>query len=256
MAPQMPGYAIVWADDFNGPSGSAVDQSKWDQVSRPQSQNSNNELENYTNSTDATHLSGDGGLYIIPKHDSGSNMWNSARLEGKSAFSCDNNHKMVFQAEIRVGFRNNPAQNKGMWPAFWTLGNDIKTGTSWPKCAEWDILETATTLGNKNQGTLHYQDANGNRNGSFNNQVTYSQGEYHTWALKVDRTSGDWQTESLVWYLDGQEFYRVNGSQIGTPEQWGEVAHKSFFPILNVAVGGGFPGNPDGNTLGGFESGM
>ena len=248
-APQIPGYAIVWLDEFNGPHYAAVNGNNW--ISKTGA-NANHELQQYTTSTENAHLSGDGRLYIIPKK-AASGQWTSARLEGKSSFTCDDDHTMIFQSEIRVG--NHPAADqKGIWPAFWALGNNIRTGTSWPKCGEWDILELINGS-TSNQGTLHFLNSGGAHQ-QFGGGVNFTGGNYHIWALKVDRRGASFRDEKLTWYLDNHPFFEVTGAQIGTAEQWSDVAHKPFYPLLNVAVGGDYPGNPNAQTLDGFDSGM
>lgn len=248
-APQKPGYKIVWLDEFNGPSGAAVDGSKWFSKTGA---NANHEIQQYTTSTDNAHLSGGGQLYIIPLKQA-SGQWTSARLEGIESFTCDDDHTMILQSEIRVG--NHPAsQQQGIWPAFWALGNSIRTGAGWPKCGEWDILELingSTT----NQGTLHFLNSGGAHQ-MFGGKVDFTGGDYHTWALQVDRRGVSFQNEKLTWYLDDRPFFEITGAQIGTAEQWSDVAHKPFYPLLNVAVGGDFPGNPNDQTRDGFESGL
>lgn len=248
-APNKPGFALVWSDEFDGASGSAVDGSKWNSKTGP---NSNHEAQQYTTSTDNAHLSGDGQLYLIPIKD-GSGHWTSARLESRYSFNCDPGHQMIFQAEIRLG--NNPAaQQQGLWPAFWTLGAAVRNGVGWPKCGEWDILEVINGS-STNQGTLHYLNSS-NVNPMFGGRVDFNHNDYHTWALKVDRTPGNFQDEKLTWSVDGNPFFEIPGARVGDAEQWDDVAHKGFFPIMNIAVGGDYPGQPNDQTVGGFQSGM
>ena len=156
---------------------------------------------------------------------------------------------------MKLGGDDASRQN-GIWPAFWALGGSFREGVPWPKCGEWDIFETKNTLGFDSLGTLHFQNADGSHNDGFSGRVTYDPKGSHVWSIEVDRTSGQTATESLTWKLDGQTFFQVTGAQVGSDEQWEELAHKEYFPVLNVAVGGGFPGNPDSRTKGGPGSGM
>ncbi|KAH8808797.1 glycoside hydrolase family 16 protein [Xylogone sp. PMI_703] len=252
--PQMDGYHVVWSDDFNGAQGTQVDHSNWNQIAK--SDNPNGEIETYTSGSANAHLSGDGQLYIIPKKSSSG--WTSARLESVGAWACSATHAVVFQAELWVpNFTGSPAKFAGLWPAFWAKGNTFRTeNIGWPACGEWDIFEVTDKLGDQNQGTLHYQDANGQHNGAFNGRVTYAGGQYHTWAFKVDRRNNDWTQQKLTWYLDGKEFYHVTGAMIGTTEQWHELAWSPFYIILNVAIGGGYPGNPTSSTVDGYDASM
>lgn len=248
-APEIPGYALVWSDEFDGASGAAVDGSKWNSKTGP---NSNNEVQQYTTSTNNASLSGDGQLYIIPVKDS-SGHWTSARLEGRYSFNCDAGNRMIFQAEIRLG-NNPPEQQQGLWPAFWTLGGAVRTGVGWPECGEWDILEIINGS-STNQGTLHYLNSS-NVDPSIGGRIDFNRNEYHTWTIEVDRTADTFQGEKLKWSLDGNAFFEITGATVNNGEQWDDVAHKAFFPIMNLAVGGDYPGLPNSQTVGGFQSGM
>lgn len=253
-APQQSGYKMLWADDFNGASGSSVDRTHW--IYQTNIGNSNGEVQTYTTDIANGHLSGDGQAYIIPKKSG--NSWTSARLETQQSWNCAANKALLFQAEVWVpDFTSKPAKFAGLWPAFWAKGTTSRQGVSWPKCGEWDIMEVANNHGNVNQGTLHFIDANGNYNPTFHGTTTYEGGKYHTWGFKVDRRGGNWKTDTLTWYLDGKQFYQVKGSDIGTLQQWKDLAWQPYFMILQVAVGGGFAGgNPTDSTVSGYDSSM
>ncbi|VUC30853.1 unnamed protein product [Clonostachys rosea] len=253
-APSLDGYSIIWADDFDGTRGAAVDLSKWKyQVGVG---NTNGEEQVYTTDPANAHLSGDGQVYIIPMRSG--DGWTSARLETQKGWNCPAKKAMIFQAEIYIpNFTNNPSKYKSLWPAFWAKGISNRNGVSWPGCGEWDIFETSYLRSNWNQGTLHFKDANGQHNSTFSGRVQYTGGEYHTWALKVDRRDGDWQTDKLIWYLDGKEYYRVTGSQVGNLDVWKQLAWQPYFMIMQVAVGGGYAGgSPDAGTIEGLEASM
>ncbi|KAJ7889753.1 glycoside hydrolase family 16 protein [Mycena leptocephala] len=252
--PTNSGYHVVWSDDFNGAHYAPVDHSKWNQIYGTPTQNGEDEI--YNSGTDQVHLSGDGEVNIVPTLSN--HEWLSGRLESTGAWACDAGNAMIFQAEIWVpDFTGDPAKFAGLWPAFWTLGNSLRTsGTKWPLCGEWDIFEVTDRLSNQNQGTIHFVDANGNNNGNFAGRVTYAGGQYHTWAFKVDRRNSDWTKQQLTWYLDGKEFYHVTGAMIGTFTQWEQLAYKSYYIILNVAVGGDYPGYPTSQTVSGYDASM
>jgi hypothetical protein len=125
-APEIPGFAKVWSDVFDGLAGAHPNPANWT-LETPE-QNANHEWQKYTTSTDNAFLSGSGQLCIAPQKVNG--VWTSARMHGNFSFQCDNNHKMIFAASIRVG-QNPPAQQQGIWPAWWTLGQSIQHGTDW-----------------------------------------------------------------------------------------------------------------------------
>lgn len=152
-------------------------------------------------------------------------------------------------------------QQSGIWPAFWALGKSIRDPdpakrVPWPDCGEWDIFENAHGS-NWMLPTLHYG-LHGQHRGQGGEKYSFAAGEFHIWALKVVRDVADWQSERLEWWLDGNNFYTITGGQIGDADLWGNVAHKAFFPILNVAAGSNVPegGQPNDATVDGLASGM
>ncbi|KAE8440457.1 hypothetical protein EG329_007589 [Mollisiaceae sp. DMI_Dod_QoI] len=255
--PAETGYTLVWHDGFTGAKGTLPNQSAnyWTIVDAGPN-TGNNEVQTYTSNTNNVSLNGSGVLYIEPQKD-GNGHWTSARLEGKSAFSCPAGHRMILQAEIRTGTFPYNSQ-AGIWPAFWALGKDIRNGIPWPECGEWDILENAHGVA-YTLASLHYGPHGGGELSQGGQKTTFVVEDFHTFAIKVNRTSSDWRQESLQWYVDGKNFCTVTGAQVNDPVLWGNVAHKAFFPVLNVAVGSNFPndgGQPDGNTVSGLGSGM
>lgn len=249
------GYSLVWSDDFSGSQGSSPNQSKWDILSKGPNTKTG-EVQTYTTSTSNSSLSGSGILHITPQKDS-SGHWTSARLEGKSAFSCPAGHRMLLQAEIRTGV-DPVSEQAGVWPAFWALGKDIHSGIPWPECGEWDILENAHGVA-YTLASLHYGAHGGGELSQGGKSQSFTVEEFNTFALKVNRSSSNWKEESLQWYVNGKNFCTITGAQVNDPVLWGNVAHKSFFPILNVAIGSNFPGvggPPDDKTVSGLGSGL
>ncbi|KAJ7321831.1 glycoside hydrolase family 16 protein [Mycena albidolilacea] len=241
--PAMPGYHV----------GLGIDHSKWAQAVGPTG--NNGELQVYTAGAGNVHLSGDGQLYIIPTKSG--NTWYSGRIESMASQSCAAGGAMVFQAELWVpDFTGVPAKFAGLWPAFWTLGQNFRSGAGWPKCGEWDIFEVYNGLGTLNKGTIHFENPDGSRNDAFARLVNYAGGQYHTWAFKVDRRNPDWKQQKLTWYLDGTEYYSITGAQIGEFTQWTELAYNPYFVILNMAVGGDYPGYPTAQTIGGYDASL
>ncbi|KAF4985170.1 hypothetical protein FGRMN_11272, partial [Fusarium graminum] len=79
---------------------------------------------------------------------------------------------------------------------------------------------------------------------------------WHVYRLVIDRTASNWQEESLTWFLDDVQFHQVTGARIANEVVWASVAHNKVFFLLNVAVGGRWPGPPNASTHEGRGAGM
>jgi beta-glucanase (GH16 family) len=71
-----------------------------------------------------------------------------------------------------------------------------------------------------------------------------------------DRTASSWQGETITWFMDGHQFHQLTGSGINNEGVWAVLCHSPLFFILNNAVGGGWPGNPNNATHDGYGSMM
>ncbi|KAH7166564.1 glycoside hydrolase family 16 protein [Dactylonectria macrodidyma] len=259
--PHLTGYKTIFFDDFNGNQGDAIDRSKWGHV-RSRSELNPQQIIIYTDNPRNSHLSGDGQLYIVPKKGviSSGMFWTTARLESKASWTCGAGKAMILQSEIRVpDFAGSPLKHKGMWPSFWATGQHCREGITSRSCGEWDIFEAINKMGNRNQAGLYFDNNDGRHNGSFSRSVNYQGGAYHTWALKVDRRTTDWKKESLIWYMDGKEIYRVTGAMIGTRNEWKILAQTPYYAIFNLALGvnaGSYPGSVTEKTIDGFAGSM
>ncbi|TLS21544.1 uncharacterized protein PpBr36_10250 [Pyricularia pennisetigena] len=251
--PSHSGYRVVWSDDFNGGANSPVSAANWDVMARTSDENQNGEWQDYRASTANVRLAGDGSLQIIPRRDSSATRgWTSGRITSKQAWACPRGSAMMFEAEILVpNFTGSPAIFDGLWPAFWARGKTV-TGS---RPHEWDVLEPTNWLGGDNQAALHYADVNKNMQ-IIKKKVPYKGGDWHVWAVKSDRRNADWKQQKLTWYLNGSPWLEFKGSDFGVESVWRDIAWNPFEIILNVAIGGGHPGNPTSATLDGLSSAM
>ncbi|KAH7140070.1 glycoside hydrolase family 16 protein [Dactylonectria estremocensis] len=259
--PHLPGYETIFSDDFNGAQGNGVDKSKWGQV-RSRSDANPQQIVIYTDRERNAHLSGDGQLYIVPKKGTISSgmFWTTARLESKASWTCGAGKAMILQSEIRVpDFAGSPLKYNGIWPTFWATGQQCREGITHWSCGAWDIFNAVNKKGNRNKAALHFDNSNGKPNNAFSRNAYFQGGAYHTWALKVDRRNTDWKKESLIWYMDGKEFYRVTGAMVGTLNEWKILAQTPYYAIFDLALGvnaGSFAGLVTSKTADGFEGSM
>lgn len=229
---------IVWQDNFAGSTGTTVNTGLWNVANVKM--NNNNELETYSNSIRNLQISGGGTVQLVPWRDS-SGAWTSGRIESKEAFTPAPGKITRVEGSIRMG-SHSPGNKAGIWPAFWLLGDAVRSGTPWPLCGELDIFEQ------KNGepiafGTAHCGTVNG---GMCNEPVglgttTALPDGFHTWALEWNRTPGDWQAETITWFRDGQSYYTLTAPTIRDQGTWSILAHSPYYMVLNVAVGGNFP---------------
>ncbi|TVY25287.1 Glucan endo-1,3-beta-glucosidase [Lachnellula hyalina] len=238
------GFNVIWSDDF---SGSALDTSKW---TRWTGISSNNEQETYTTSPTTCQLSGSGTFLITPELNNG--QWTSCRIESNPSFAATPGSQIIVQARLKLGTPG--AALQGIWPAFWSLGQAMREGTPWPACGEIDTMENING-GPLGYGTIHCGSACNDPTG-LSSAIAFDYGAYHTWAHAIDLRSGDWTQQSITWYMDGQAYHIVHGSDVGDETAWVALAQKPYYMTLNVAVGGSWPGSPAANTVSGTDAGM
>lgn len=205
-------YQLVWSDEFNG---SAVNDSNWNFETGGNGWG-NNEQE-YYQAANATVSNGN--LIITAKKQSvGSNAYTSARMTTKEKREFTYG-KVEARIKMPVGM--------GLWPAFWMLGADIDT-ISWPKCGETDIMEhiNADSI---IYGTIHWDNNGHVQDGG---SIATAPSDYHVFSV-------EWDSASIRWYIDGNKYH---DSYIFNNVNSTEEFHKPFFILLNLAVGGNWPG--------------
>lgn len=193
----------------------------------------NNELQYYTDRADNVVVQ-NGYLIITAKKENYQDAsYTSARLKTQNLF---NKKYGRFEARIKL------PQGKGLWPAFWMLGSNFEQD-GWPQCGEIDIMEY---LGNKPIevfGTLHGPGFAGAE--SISKKYTLQNGrfdtDFHVFGI-------EWTENYINWYVDDVLYSQITREKVA--EEGGEwVFDNEFFMILNIAVGGNLPGNPDANTI-------
>lgn len=238
VAPAYSGFTKVFEDAFIGSQASLPNTDRWNAVDGDLG--INNELQVYTSSNRNVQLSGGDSLQLTPRRDSSQDKgWTSGRIESKYVFTPSDGKVTRVEAVIRFG--SNPASaKKGIWPAWWMLGDVIRNGGSWPSCGEIDILETVN--GDlTGHGTVHcdvYPGGICNEGSGIGSSVDMPDQSWHTWRVEIDRTSSNYLSQSINWYMDGTRYHQVTGTRIGDEEVWASLAQRDLFMILNVAVGG------------------
>jgi beta-glucanase (GH16 family) len=218
-----PSMQLVWSDDFSGTqlnmnnwthelgNGCSVGVCGW----------GNNELESYT-SDPANIFVSNGTVTIKALNNAGS--YTSARIKTQG--------KVNLQYG-RIDVRAKLPYGQGIWPAIWMLGEKI-TSVNWPACGEIDIMELVGHEPQKVHGTVHYSN-DGYKNSTGSTSLTSGDfsDQFHVFTII-------WEKNKITWYVDNKSFK--------TFETTVATFNNPFFFILNVAVGGNWPGSPDVST--------
>ncbi|KAI0477345.1 glycoside hydrolase family 16 protein [Xylariaceae sp. FL0804] len=250
--PSYSGYSLAWSDTFDGASGASPNTANWNIITGT---GSNDEVETYTTSSSNVQLSGGSTVQIVPWETNGA--WTSGRIESTYEFTPPDGALTLVEAEIRFG-TDAQSTKQGFWPAFWMLGSGIRSGTAWPECGELDVMETVNGV-LTGYGTAHCDTDPGgacNEPDGLGGSTSIPDDGWHTWRLVWDNTPSAWTAETITWYLDGSEYWQISGATIGDESVWNTLAHNSMYFILNLAVGGDWPGNPNSATTGGYGAYM
>jgi beta-glucanase (GH16 family) len=229
------GWTLTWSDEFDGPDGSGVDSSKWVHDVGGGGWG-NKEREYYTDGTANAVIQG-GDLVITAGPDGASQescwygqcQYTSARLNSSNGFSQQYGR---FEARIQIPL------GQGLWPAFWLLGNNIGN-VGWPACGEIDIMENIGKQPGTAYGSLHAQGYNATAGYTLMGQAKLGDA-FHRYAI-------EWEPTAIRFYVDDQ-LYETHAPSDATGGGGKWAFDQPFFIILNVAVGGNWPGDPDSTT--------
>ncbi|MGK0365451.1 MAG: beta-glucanase (GH16 family) [Saprospiraceae bacterium] len=222
-------WNLVWEDEF---FGSTLDATKWSHQTGGGGWG-NNELQNYTDRIDNTVVVG-GVLQITAKEEFfGGNDYTSARI------------RTINQGDFTYGKMEasiKAPSGQGIWPAFWMMPTDNTYGI-WPSSGEIDIMELLGHQTNITYGTAHYGNSFSDKSssgGSFNTGTPFSDA-FHTYSV-------EWGPTQIKWFIDGFNFHTMDDTDADFNTYLWPFNHDFHF-ILNVAVGGDWPGSPDATTV-------
>jgi beta-glucanase (GH16 family) len=220
------GWTLVWQDEFDG---EAIDTDKWTYDIGGNGWG-NNEWQFYTDRPENVRIENE--MLVIEAREERfvTRNYTSGRIKTQdlSAFTYGR-----IEARMKLPYGN------GIWPAFWMLGDDIGTA-GWPRAGEIDIMEHIGRQPTHIHGTVHGPGYSGS--GGVGHYKTFPSGslseEFHVYAI-------EWEPEVIRWYVDEEQFFMITPETI--PGDW--VFDHPFFIILNLAVGGNWPGYPDETTV-------
>ena len=231
-----PATRLVFDDEFNDPAGTVPSAARW---TAETGSGQNNELEFYTPNRNAA-TDGAGDLVIEARRETtagsscpgGPCQYTSGRINTQGKFSFTYGH---VEARIKV------SGTQGLWPAFWLLGANFPS-VGWPASGEIDVMEHVGRAPNQVFSTIHAPAYNGGGGIGSPFSITGDfAAAFHTYGM-------DWDATHMTFSVDGNPFFTLTKAQVeSTRGPW--VYDHPFFVILNNAVGGDFPGNPDATTV-------
>lgn len=218
-------WKLVWQDYFEGDE---IDPTKW-HVEIGYTGASNKELQTYTDFSENIHLADSCLIFTALKKNYSGHEYTSARITTRGL------HAWTYgkvEASIKI------PTGQGIWPAFWMLGENVSS-VGWPKCGEIDIMENIGSFPNTVRGTLHgpgySRDDSIGADYYLPDQAFCN--EFHLFAI-------EWEPREIRWYVDGYHFNTLTYKDV--PGKW--VFNLPFYIVLNLAVGGLWPGYPDRTT--------
>lgn len=236
-------WVQVWSDEFDGPAGARVDDTKWRYETADGCPGNcgwgNSEKEYYTNAAENIALNGQGQLMIVARQAPagltcyyGACRYTSAKIttQGK-----------MLAAPGRVEARIKLPAGQGLWPAFWMLGGDFPA-TGWPACGELDIMENKGSEPTISSSAIHGPGYSGNTPFAHRQQLAAGSltDDFHTFAV-------EWNSQHVTFFVDQGVHFVVTRESV---EQYGKsILGQPFFLILNLAVGGHFDGDPQSDAI-------
>ncbi|MEV6413466.1 glycoside hydrolase family 16 protein [Kribbella sp. NPDC051718] len=233
--------AISWQDEFNQAAGTKPSAARWNFELGGEPNWGNEEWQYYTNRRENASTDGAGNLVISARREKLAGMENcqfgpcdvtSARITTKDKFA---------QAYGRFEARIKTPAGQGLWPAFWMMGSDIDE-VDWPGNGEIDIMEIIGKEPGTLYGTVHgpgYHSENGP-----GGQTSLPAGQ--KWSDAFHVYSVEWAPGQVVWKVDGRQYLRITPADLPPGKKW--VFDHEFYLLLNLAVGGVWPGPPDSAT--------
>jgi len=235
-------WTQVWSDEFDGPAGARIDETKWnyertDGCPQGNCGYGNNEKEYYTDSPSNISLNGQGQLMIVARVAPaglscfyGPCMYTSGKITTRGK---------VLAQPGRVEARIRLPSGQGLWPAFWMLGQNFPS-TGWPASGELDIMENKGSERTTASSAIHGPGYSGETPFVHRQRVNSPLSDYHVFAV-------EWDARAVRFFIDDVAHYSVTRDAI---QRYGKsILDQSFFIILNLAVGGHFDGDPKSNEI-------
>lgn len=230
------GWRLIWSDEFNQPNGSAPNPTNW-VYDLGGNGWGNAELEAYTDRRENSRIE-NGNLVIEARQEKFTGKDGKARDYTSARLKTLGKHSWAYG---RIEARMKLPHGQGVWPAFWMMGDDIRK-TGWPTSGEIDIMENIGKEPATVHGTIHGPGYSGPGGIGGAYKVPGDKpvsDDFHIFAI-------EWETNKITWFLDDHAYFSVTPEKLPVGKKW--VYDHPHFILLNVAIGGHWPGNPDAST--------
>ncbi len=222
------GFDLVWADEFDEPQ---INRENWIYEIGDNGWG-NQELQYYTERLDNSRIQ-DGQLIIEARKEN----FNGAPYTSARMITRDLQEFTYGRVDVRAVL----PEGQGIWPAIWMLGAKF-TEVGWPACGEIDIMELVGHEPSTVHGTAHWGPQGQSFSQNKGQSTVLTEGkfsdQFHVFSIL-------WEPDRIIWLLNDEEFFRLNKSDVNGTYPFNEP----FFFLLNIAVGGQWPGNPDETTV-------
>jgi beta-glucanase (GH16 family) len=230
-------WNLLWSDEFDAAAGTSINEAFWTCLEGGHGWG-NNELEYYTPRTENVAHDGSGNLVITARQET---LVDNTCWYGECSYTsarCVTQDKVEFTYG-RVEARIKVPTGQGIWPALWMLGANFPE-VPWPASGEIDILEHIGSIPDTIYGTVHGPGYSGGSGISKSYRADYAfPDDFHVYGI-------DWDPYIIRWYVDGELFGIVSVNDLQENQRW--VYDHDFFLLMNLAVGGFWPGEPDETT--------
>ena len=226
-------WILTWSDEFDQPDGSSPDPKKW-RLEVGGGGWGNHELEYYTKRSMNASVR-HGNLVIVARkedyrgREGVQRHFTSARLTTRHLFA---QAYGKFVARIKI------PEGQGMWPAFWLMGEDL-AGRNWPQCGEIDVMENIGREPYAVHGSMHGP--------GYSGRLDFTSTYKKPGGVKISADFRDfaieWRPGEVRFFVDDEAYARFTPAQLPPGKTW--VFDHPFFILLNLAVGGDWPGSPD-----------
>lgn len=227
-------YHLVWQDDFNG---HYLNLRNWNIEQHPPGW-VNHELQRYTADRNNVFVANSRLILQAKKYrgSDGKTHYTSGRVstQWKRDFTYGR-----FEARIRV------PEGRGLLPAFWLMTTDESVHGTWPRCGEIDIMEVLGHQPDATYGTIHYGNPHEQKQKSLTLRHGYFSDDFHVFGLEWTPGCLRWLVDDVCYYVENNWFSTTEGREL---LPFPAPFNHEFYIILNLAVGGDWPGNPDETT--------